>query len=371
MIEELNKQIYAILQVYITEGKELSLQVASYIDGKLAVNCWAGDKVDSQSLFNCWSVTKGFVSTAFHILSEQQNIHYNSPIARYWPEFAKNGKAAITIRDALCHQSNIPQMPLKSRSEIANWDTICDAISSSYPLWDKSKDSYHFWTFGWIIGELIKRIDGRPLHQYIQEELCQPLGISDFYLGVPDTEISRIINLEEDFETNRFGLENQELIAQVSPSKITNAEFMNQTLIQQSSVPGCGGIMNAHAIARHYAMLANFGELDGIRLLSRERVEFIRQPQSEKWDLVLQKKYRKALGYFLGGHPDAGGDTRLGRKGGEFGCPGYSRSLGFADPERKLSFGLSKNLMNPTTSRHDSVAYKVAETIRHYIDQSL
>jgi CubicO group peptidase (beta-lactamase class C family) len=207
MNQALQERVQTLIDQLVDSGDEVGLQVAAYVDGELVVDAWAGvadeatgRTVDGDTLFTTWSTTKGFVATCLHILADQGRVAYDTPIAHYWPEFAAHGKESTTVRHALTHMTGIPQMPDGVTPELmTDWDAMCAAIAGHAPLWSPgSKPGYHAWTFGWIIGEIIRRVDGRPVAQFAQEELCRPLGITDFYLGIPDAVEARVAPLRQD-----------------------------------------------------------------------------------------------------------------------------------------------------------------------------
>ncbi|HMQ56035.1 MAG TPA: serine hydrolase domain-containing protein, partial [Anaerolineae bacterium] len=194
MQHDLNHLIQNLLDELVESGEEVGLQVAAYLDGRLVVEAWAGladeatgRPVDGETLFTSWSTTKGFVATCLHLLADRGLVAYDNPVATYWPEFAANGKAAITVRQILTHSAGIPHMPEGVTPDMmTDWTAMCMAIAGHAPLWKPgSKVAYHAWTFGWLIGEIIRRVDGRSIAQFAREELCRPLGIEDFYLGIP------------------------------------------------------------------------------------------------------------------------------------------------------------------------------------------
>lgn len=368
----LNDIVQQLLDSLVASGEEVGLQVAAYVDGELVVDAWAGiadettgQPVTGETLFTCWSTTKGFAATCLHILADRGKIDYDTPIATYWPEFAANGKAAITVRHALTHTAGIPQMPAGVTPEMmTNWNAMCAAIAAHESLWTPgTKVGYHAWTFGWLIGELVHRVDGRSLAQFAQEELCRPLGITDFYLGIPDEVAVRVAPLRQESDPLAH-LAPDDLTLQIMPPQVTHADVVNRPDFRRASIPGGGGIMNARAIARHYAMLAGHGMVNGIRLLSPQRIDLIRTCQTSGIPGFLGGVSRFGLGYGLGGDMAEGADIDMGRSGGEFGHGGNGGSLGFADPARKFSFGLTKNLMRYWDVPQKSTAYRVAETLR-------
>jgi CubicO group peptidase (beta-lactamase class C family) len=373
---ELNGVVQPIIDDLVASGEEVGLQVAAYVDGKLVVDAWAGvadepsgRAVDGDTLFTSWSTTKGFVATCVHILADRKVLEYDAPVASYWPEFAANGKVTITVRHLLTHSAGLPQMPEGVTTEMmTDWDAMCRAIAGHAPLWTPgTKTGYHAWTFGWLLGEVIRRVDGRPIDQFAQEELCRPLGIEDFYMGIPDAVESRVATLRQ--EQAHVELENgwSELQLRVTPPNVTTAEVVNRGDVRRAVIPGGGGIMNARAIARHYAMLACHGALDGVHILSEARIDTIRALQVNEEDAVSGGLARRGLGYALGGDPAQGGAISMGTGGGEFGHGGNGGSLGFADPERKLAFGLTKTLMKANPDPKQSTAFVVAEAIRRHV----
>ena len=367
MNNELTATVQQLIDERVASGDEVGLQVAVYLDGVLAVDVWAGiaDEVTGRpvagdTLFTSWSVTKGLVATCLHLLVDRVQAEYDTPIATYWPEFAAKGKGSATIRHALIRATGVPQMPAGVTPEMmTDWEAMCAAIAGHAPLWEPGTTiAYHAWTFGWIIGEIVRRIDGRPLAQFAREELCRPLGIETFYLGIPDAAEPHVAPLRQHSSSLEATLHFSDLAKRVMPPQLTTAEVVNRPDIRRASIPGGGGIMNARAIARHYAMLAGSGAIDGSRLLSPERIDIIRALQTDAVDQVFGGPARKALGYQLADDP-----TRA----SGFGHGGNGGSLGFADPMRNLAFGLTKNLMR-NDAPGQGVADVVAGAVRRYVD---
>ncbi|MFW9813844.1 MAG: serine hydrolase domain-containing protein [Candidatus Thorarchaeota archaeon] len=372
---DLNASVQKVLDALVDSGEEIGLQVAAYVDGELVVDAWAGvtdeisgKPVNGDTLFTSWSTTKGFVSTCIHILGDRGLIDYDTSVDTYWPEFATHGKDKITVRHVLSHSSGIPHMPEDVTPEmITDWDAMCTAIANLKPLWPPGNTThYHFWTWGWIIGEVIRRVDGRPVFQFVQEELCQPLGINDFYLGIPNTVEHRVAPVREERTRAAKAPDKDDLALRVTPPQITRAEIVNRPDVRRACIPAIGGIMNARAIARHYAMLSGYGELDGTRILSKERVDLIHTLHNVDPAKLLEGQIPIGLGYLLGGSTHHDWSIAMGETGGEFGHPGHGGSLGFADPNRNIGFGLTKNLMK----EGDETVRMVAETIRNQLDST-
>ena len=368
----LNERVQQLIDELVESGQEVGLQVAVYHNNELVVDAWTGiadeatkRPVTGDTLFTSWSTTKGFAATCLHILADRGRVSYDDTIATYWPEFAAQGKEAATVRHALIHAIGVPHMPSGVTPEmLTDWDAMCAAIAAEAPLWvPGTKVGYHAWTFGWIIGELVRRIDGRPIAQFAREELCEPLGIADFYLGIPDAVEERVAQLRQGPPAADIPPPT-DLTLQAMPPDLTSADVINRPDVRRASIPGAGGIMNARAIARHYAMLAGHGVVDGTRILSSERVDEIRALQTDARDEVFSAPNRKGLGYMLGGKLEEGGTISMGSTGSEFGHGGLGGSMGFADADRDLSFGLTKTLMAFPSDPSQSTAYKVAEAVR-------
>ena len=352
MHEELQTKIQDLLTTLAAEGTERGAQVAVYIDGRLAVDAWAGvadvrtgAPVLGDTLFPVFSTTKGVFSTVIHILAERGIVDYDAPIAVYWPEFAANGKEAITLRHALSHTSGIPYMPEVEPGQVYDWDYMCAAIAQLKPSWPTGlKQVYHPITFGWIVGEVARRADGRAVPQLLQEEICRPLGITQMYCGIP---------AELEPTTAFLELEpNPPVVATPPPHSVLPSmqplhEWMNRPEARRTPQPGCSGIMSARAVARHYASLLP-GGVDGVELLPPDRVRLAAREQVPTGGYD-PGQGRKALGYGLG---DGGSST-------SFGHGGHGGSAGYVNPPHRLAVSVTRNRF----SEYD-LAGRVAEEIR-------
>jgi CubicO group peptidase (beta-lactamase class C family) len=368
--EGANAKVQSVLDDLVERRAEVGAQVAAYVDGDLVVDACAGladeatkKPVDGQTLFTSFSTTKGVTTTCIHMLAERSLLDYDTPIAEYWPEFAANGKARATIRDALTHRIGVPQMPANATAEMmCDWEAMCRGIADLTPLWEPgTKTGYHALTFGWIVGEIVRRVDGRPIAEFVQEEISAPLGINGLFLGIPEEAEKRVATLK-DAPVAPGTIprpENPMMRLAVPPAVLTNGTVFNRADVRRASIPAAGGIMNARSIARLYAALACGGSLDEITLISPVRLAIATELQTADPDEVIPLPFRKALGYFLGGpaspmfHPTA------------FGHPGAGGSIGFAYPERRFSFGYTKNLLQAgPLSPTEAPAFAVAQAVR-------
>lgn len=335
-------KVRAVLETIVRDTDEIGLQVAAYVDGKLVVDAWAGmadeakkTPVDGDTMFMLSSTTKGITSTCMHALVEKHKLSYDMPIVKVWPEFGQNGKGEATLRHALSHQTGVPQTPVGYTPDwLADWDRMCRGIAALKPLYPiGQRTAYHSLNFGHINGEILRRVDGRTIGQFLQDEICKPLGINGVYLGVPDSELHRVAVLTDgppapaDYDARMVG----------EPAGSYVAKVFNRRDVQQAAIPGSGGIMSARGLARHYAMLAQWGQLDGVRVLPEARIRAGIELQSYEWDEVYWIRARRSLGY------RRGRDTGPLASEEAFGHVGGGGSFGYADPARRLSIGFAKN----------------------------
>jgi CubicO group peptidase (beta-lactamase class C family) len=364
---EAQTRAQAMLDELVERGEELGLQVAAYLDGRLVVDAWAGiadastgRPVEADTLFTCFSCTKGITATVVHLLVQRGMLAYTDPIARFWPEFAANGKADITVEQALTHRAGIPHWPAAVQpSDLADWQFVCEQIARLDPAWEPgTRSCYHSITFGHILGELARRVDGRSLPRLVQEEICAPLGMSDLYLGLPDAVASRVAFLEDRvLQPGDPQPEPGSLAARAVPPAFSPlGEVFNRPEVRRACVPGAGGIMSARALARQYAALV--GEVDGVRLLSDETVRIVSRLQTDEVDCVAGWRVPKGMGYFV-----ARPVSPVGPWPGVFGHDGYGGSVGLADPRHRFAFALTKTRLTAAEPGR-TAALHVADVVR-------
>lgn len=373
---EANQQVLRAIEKAIASGNEIGLQVAAYLDGELAIDAWGGladettgRRVDGETLFNVYSVTKAVAATALHILADRGRIEYDAPVSRYWPEYGVKGKDRTTVRHVLTHRAGIPQMPNDVTPErMCDWEWMAREIAALEPLAEPgTKALYMSMTFGWVIGELVRRSDvkGRSLGRFVKEEIAEPLGISDLWIGIPDEVEPRIAKL-----TNAITPVPPEHLpplftASMPPQVDLIPEVFERPDVRRAEVAGVGGIFNARSEARFWAMLAQGGELDGVRILSRELAMSLNtpRPRSDEPDPVM---FNLPLplsigGYWLGGdYPPVCSAARP-----QAIChPGQGGSIGWADPEQKLAVAICHNKMYVPSGREDDPILPIADAVR-------
>jgi CubicO group peptidase (beta-lactamase class C family) len=341
-MQGLNQHVQAILDELVQDGREIGVQAAAYYRGELVLEACAGfmdpqtqRPVRPDTLFGVMSASKAIVATCIHVLVDRGLLDLDAPVCAYWPDFAALGKRAVTIRDVLTHSAGVPTNPAGYCHDWArNWDAMCARIADLAPEWPAgTRTGYHSLNYGWILGEVIRRVDGRLLDRFVQEELCEPLGMESLYMGVPECESYRTATLVVPSEEDA-----------TSPMKAL-VESFNRQEIRRCVIPAVGVWANARSMAQHYAMLAADGALDCVRVLSPEAIERAARLQTDDVDAVYRMPIRKALGYWMGGpamKPLVG-------RAQAFGHPGIGGSIGFADPERGLGFAYVKNAIRLQT----------------------
>ena len=203
-----NSMVQEAVDTAISKRGEIGLQVVAYVDGKQVVDVWGGladittgRQVDADTLFPVFSVTKAVTAVALHVQAERGLVDYAMPIAHYWPEFGAHGKDKATVYDALTHRLGVPIMPLGVTPELmCDWDWMVQRIADMHPLFEPgTKAAYMSYTFGWVIGEVVRRTDprSRQFGTFIQDEICQPLDLDSLWVGIPDAVETRVATLTQ------------------------------------------------------------------------------------------------------------------------------------------------------------------------------
>jgi CubicO group peptidase (beta-lactamase class C family) len=371
-----NAAVQRAIDAAIASGQETGLQVCAYLDGKLVIDAWggladphAGRNVEGDTLFNVFSVTKAVVATAVHMQVERGLLGYDAPVALYWPEYGVNGKQATTVRDALTHRACVSQMPEGVTPErICDWSWMVQHIAAMEPLAEPgSQTMYLSMTFGWILGELVVRSDprSRPFGRWVLEETAQPLGIGDLWLGVPEHADSRVTVL-----TNASPAVPTEYLprlytASMPPQVGLVPEVFGRPDVRRACVAGVGGVFTARGEARFFAMLAQGGALDGVRLLSEQTVRSFSVPRanSEEPDPVMFNfpLPLSSGGYWLGGAHSPVCSVKSPRA---ICHPGAGGSIGWADPDNRLAVAICHNRMFNAASPDQDPIFPIAEAVR-------
>ena len=339
------------------EYDELGAAFSLYVDGEVKVDIWggvadkqAGRRWDEHTLQLVFSTTKGAAAICVARLVEAGSISYDDRVAAYWPEFAANGKETVTIGQMMSHQAGLPfvDAPL-SFDDLMAVTPVVAALGAQTPMWEPgSAHGYHALTYGWLAGELVRRVDGRRIGQYFAEEVAAPLGL-DFWIGLPEAEEPRVSRLEQaPPPTDPEALAMMMQIA--GPGTMGfNALFMsgvmmagpadpfNSRAVHATEMPAANGITTARSLARMYA--ATVGEVDGVRLITDDTVIAARAEAVNGPDTCLVLPTRFGMGFMLDGEfaPMLSPTS--------FGHAGAGGSLGYGDLESKVGYGYVMNQM--------------------------
>ena len=334
-------------------GAALCIQVA----GQSVLDLWAGtaDKDGTEAwhtdtIANLFSCTKTFTAVTALQLVDEGKLDLDQPVSRVWPEFAAAGKQAITLRQLLCHQAGLPAIREMLPAEaLYDWHAMTRALEQEAPWWSPGQGhGYAAITYGWLVGELIRRADGRGPGESIAARIARPLGL-DFHVGLPDEAFHRVAHIARGKGNN--GDEAAQRLLQATmrePASMTARAFTNPPSIMTSTnkpewrrmqQPAANGHGNARSLAGFYSAL-----LDG-SLLDAELTNVLTREHSLGQDKTLLTQTRFGLGCMLDQPSVPNATFGLGPKA--FGHPGAGGSVGFADPERDVAFGFVTNTLGP------------------------
>jgi CubicO group peptidase (beta-lactamase class C family) len=206
-MNDVQRRVQEAVDGLIASGAERGMQVAVYRHGERVADAVAGvadpatgRPVTPDTPFYCYSMGKGATATVAHVLVERGLFGYDTRIAELWPEFGARGKERATVRHALTHTVGVPGLPPGTTPEdVCDWEKMCAVIAGAEPWWEPgTRTAYHAWTFGYIVGEIVRRATGEPISRVLREEVAAPLGIADeLYFGVPAPELGRLARLED------------------------------------------------------------------------------------------------------------------------------------------------------------------------------
>jgi len=373
-----NAAVQAVLEKLVADGCEIGIQVAAYHGDHLVVDAWAGiadpatgRMVDGDTLFNVFSVSKAVTATAVHLQAERGLIDYDAPLRTYWPEFNGAGRELVTVHDVLTHRSGMYAMPVDiTPAQLCDWKYMTTWLQNAVPA-DRpgTKSGYQSLTFGWLLGEIVRRTDPehRPFGQFIQDEIAEPLGITDLWIGLPEEYNNRVAIMDGDAvnvvpEGTLYRVANPAAV-DLMPEPFGRAE------LRRACIPAVGGIFTARAGARFFAMLANGGAIGGVRLLAANRVAAFRieRDNFEEPEPVLFGMHAPISrgGYWLGG-PNP--PTSAPRSALALCHPGMGGSIGWADADRKLAVAYCHNRLFDAATAEDDPRTLVGDTIRQALE---
>jgi CubicO group peptidase (beta-lactamase class C family) len=336
-------EVRRVLAELIDRGAERGLQVAVYRHGEPVASIAAGladpvtgHPVTESTVFHNFSIVKAATSALAHVLVERGAFGYDTPLVRLWPEFGAHGKSGVTVRHVLTHSAGLPALPPEtSPDELCDWDRMCALIAGARPRWAAgTRVGYHAYTFGFLIGELVRRATGEPLSRVLRAELTEPLGIADeLYFGMPVREHRRLARLEGGVPSGNDA---------VPPRLAPTAEFGNRADVLAADIPA-GGKTSARATARLYAALLG-GTLVPLDRLTKVAAEGV--------DAVFGNPSSWSLGFALGITGP-----------GSFGMAGAGGSFGYADPSTGIAFALTKKRLTGGFTAFEKISRALARDL--------
>jgi CubicO group peptidase (beta-lactamase class C family) len=341
------------------ERDEVGAAVCVTVDGETVVDLWGGvadpatDRVwEPDTRVVVYSCTKGATALCAHLLADRGLLDLDAPVAQYWPEFATNGKEDATVSMMLDHSVGVPALSGELEpGAMYDWDLMCDLLARQEPWWAPgTRNGYHMITFGWTVGELVRRVSGRPLGTFFREEVAAPLGL-EFDIGLPDELEPAVAPIivwvpEADYDssfTRAIRAEPRGVSAMAMKNMMKARANPNSRAFRAAELGGGGGVATARGLAGMYAPLAGGGgSLVGTDTLARMG----EVSMATKDDAVLRIPTRFALG-FMKSMDNRRRVTTSGcsavLSSPAFGHVGAGGSLGFADPEARMSFGYVMN----------------------------
>ncbi len=331
---------------------ELGAAACVYVGGEKLVDLWGGYRDLGRSepwredtIVNMASVTKGMTALGVHVLVDRGAIDLDATMATYWPEFAQAGKEAITVRQTLGHNDGVIFCDAAPEDSWLDWEAMTAAIAAQEPAWPPgTQGAYNSHNYGYLIGELIRRVDGRTPGVFVREEITEPLG-ADYHIGLAEADLVRVtdfnpnpksttLNAFKDPSTNLARAWHR-IPKDGGPSPFNRRDY------RVKEFPSGNGHGNARAVARVYAALACGGAIDGVRVWSEDAVARMAELQWDSECGMTHRPFRMGQGLFLNSPPL----QSMGPNMAAFGHMGAGGAIGFADPERKLAFSYSPNFM--------------------------
>jgi CubicO group peptidase (beta-lactamase class C family) len=362
---------------------------AAYVDGRAVVDLWAGLARAGQAWVEdtravIMSATKGMVAISAQILADRGLLDVDAPVVDYWPEFGQNGKQAVTVRQLLTHTAGVLSFP--GFDALLGWDGVgwddYDAIAAGFaaatPCWSPgSRCGYHAMSYGWLVGELVRRISGLSVGRFFADNVARPLQL-DISVGTPLDQQDRVAHVVDRIRAglplpvrlvyplvqrqvrNPATLSGQAYLASAGKTIVDRAEtiFRNERFLA-AEIPSGNGTATARSLARLYAALSMNGELDGVRIVSAESVrtfgtEVLREPDALLTDLrlplvkrMLARPVGRSLGYLMNQMPPRE-LPHFGPNPRAFGHEGAGGQVSFADVDRRIAAGFVRSELAAT-----------------------
>ncbi|ASW88979.1 serine hydrolase domain-containing protein [Mycobacterium marseillense] len=343
----------------VSTGGELGAAIAIDIGGELIVDIWGGyaDRAKTRewsqdTIVNVFSSTKNVTALAALMLIDRGLLDPFAPVAKYWPEFAANGKDQVEVRHVLSHTSGVSGWEMPFRLEdVYDWEKSTSRLAAQAPWWQPGTASgYHAVTSGHLIGEIVRRITGKTLRDFVRDEIAEPLR-ADFQIGALPEDDARIAELvpppplDVPLDAVPHDHPMYKTFAAVPPTP-ESALAAETTAWRRADIGSANGHGNARSLVRVLSPISLGGSVNGTRLLDSDTIDLIFREQVNGTDLVLAMPARWGMGFALP-HPEAVPDMPDGKV-----CywGGWGGSMVVMNPDRRATFAYVMNKMGQVTS---------------------
>ncbi len=350
---ECASQFAAVRDVFtesFARQEEVGAAVCVYADGQKVVDLWGGycDEARSQpwqadTIVCMFSVAKGMAALCAHVLADRGLLDIDAPVVTYWPEFGKQGKERITVKQVLGHMAALVYTDTAPPGALFEPEVMVKVLEDMSPAWEPgTRGAYHSSTYGNLVGEIVRRVSGKSIGRFFREEIAEPLGL-DYHIGLGADELERVCDIIPNPA-------NETAAVLSDPTTKPGRSFaalprqenvFNSLTFRQIEWPSANGHGNARSVARLFAALARGGEIDGVRVLSPEAIAHAAELQWDDQCLVWGDHFRTTLGLLLN-TPDF---AYMGPNPNSFGTAGAGGACGIADPRSRIGFGYSPNFM--------------------------
>jgi len=327
----------------LVRARGATAQLCVLRQGQVVLDRAIGCRPDA--LFWLFSASKPFIALLVHLLAERRELSLDDPVTQYWPEFGTAGKQKITIRQVLQHRAGLPVARSRTLDALAmpDWEKSVRHVEQASPRWPPGEvPAYHYISYGFILGELVRRVSGAALPEFLAANFLRPLGLGDTYLGLPRALWPRHVPVR----------------GRGVPGLVSQA-FVNTMRTRGAVIPAAGVSATARDLARFYLALLRGGELDGVRVLQAATVEEARRPSGKgETDMFLRLPMRWSQGFQLGGTDGDRASSPMGQLSSPltFGHNGSNCCIAWADPGRDLVVAYLTDILSagPEGARHQA-----------------
>lgn len=345
--------VRAVFEENLNNGEDVGASYCATLEGETVVDLWGGF-ADAErardwqrdTIINVYSTTKTMTALTALLVADRGELDFAAPVARYWPEFAANGKADVKVSHLMSHSAGLSgwKEPI-AKETLYDWEKATSLLAAQAPFWKPgTAPGYHAVTQGYLVGEVVRRITGKSLGTVFREEIAQPMG-ADFHIGLPASQDSRVADLIPPPKGAAIADSAQsDLQKNMATNPGVDVSETRTRAWRAAEIPAAGGTGNARSVAEIHTILANGGTAKGKRFLSEAGCRKALELQVEGTDLILNIPVRYGMGFGL-----AGGMLPLPNPNTIF-WGGYGGSLVIIDMDARTTFGYAMNRMASTTT---------------------